>query len=77
MACISPDGKSTESGAKMLRALRAKTESAAEVAQKAGLPLFRVRSGLRELEQAGLVSQKGEQYELSAKGNELADSLPA
>jgi DNA-binding IclR family transcriptional regulator len=77
MACISPDGKPTESGAKMLRALRAKTGSAEEVAQKAGLPLFRVRSGLRELEQAGLVSQKGEQYELSAKGNELADSLPA
>jgi DNA-binding IclR family transcriptional regulator len=77
MACISPDGKPTESGAKMLRALRAKIGSAEEVAQKAGLPLFRVRSGLRELEQAGLVSQKGEQYELSAKGNELADSLPA
>jgi DNA-binding IclR family transcriptional regulator len=77
MACISPDGKPTESGTKMLRALRAKIGSAEEVAQKAGLPLFRVRSGLRELEQAGLVSQKGEQYELSAKGNELADSLPA
>lgn len=77
MACISPDGKPTESGAKMLRALRAKNGSAEEVAQKAGLPLFRVRSGLRELEQAGLVGQKGEQYELSAKGNEIADSLPA
>jgi DNA-binding IclR family transcriptional regulator len=77
MACISPDGKPTASGAKMLRALKAKAGSAEEVAQKAGLPLFRVRSGLRELEQAGLVSQKGEQYQLSAKGGELADSLPA
>jgi len=34
-----------------------------------------VRSGLRELVQAGLVSQKGEKYELSAKGSELADTL--
>jgi len=77
MACISPDGKPTLSGAKMLRALKAKAGSAEEVAQKAGLPLFRVRSGLRELDQAGLVSQKSEKYELSAKGSELADSLPA
>jgi predicted transcriptional regulator len=77
MACISPDGKPSVSGAKMLRALKAKAKSAEEVSQKAGLPLFRVRSGLRELEQAGLVSQKGGQYALSAKGGELADSLPA
>jgi DNA-binding IclR family transcriptional regulator len=77
MACISPDGKPTESGAKMLRALKTKSGSAEEVSQQAGLPLFRVRSGLRELAQAGLVSQKGEQYELSTKGSELADSLPA
>lgn len=77
MACISPDGKPTASGAKILRALKAKTGSAEEVSQQAGLPLFRVRSGLRELTQASLVSQKGEKYELSAKGSELADSLPA
>jgi DNA-binding IclR family transcriptional regulator len=77
MACISPDGKPTVSGAKMLRALKAKAGSAEEVSQQASLPLFRVRSGLRELEQAGLVSQKGGNYQLSAKGSELADSLPA
>jgi len=77
MACISPDGKPTLSGARMLHALKDKAGSAEEVSQNAGLPLFRVRSGLRELAQAGLVSQKGEKYELSAKGSELADSLPA
>jgi DNA-binding IclR family transcriptional regulator len=77
MPCISPDGKPTESGAKMLRALKAKAGSAEEVAQKAGLPLFRVRSGLRELEQAGLASTKGDKYELTPKGDKLAESLPA
>jgi DNA-binding IclR family transcriptional regulator len=77
MACISPDGKPTASGANMLRALKAKAGSAEEVSRSAGLPLFRVRSGLRELTQAGMVSQNGEQYQLSAKGSELADSLPA
>jgi DNA-binding IclR family transcriptional regulator len=77
MACISPDGKPTASGAKMLRALKAKAGSAEEVSQQAGLPLFRVRSGLRDIEQAGLASPKGDKYELTAKGKELVDSLPA
>jgi DNA-binding IclR family transcriptional regulator len=77
MACISPDGKPTESGAKMLRALKAKAGSAEEVAQKAGLPLFRVRSGLRDLEQAGLATPKDDKYELTDKGIKLTDSLPA
>ena len=71
MACISPDGKPTESGAKMLRALKAGLGSPEEVASKAGLPLFRVRSGLRELTEAGLAKQKGDKYELSEKGAEL------
>jgi predicted transcriptional regulator len=75
MACISPDGKPTASGGRMLAALKGGACSAEEVAKSSGLPLFRVRSGLRELEQAGLTSAKGEKYELSPKGKELADSL--
>jgi len=71
MACISPDGKPTESGSKMLRALEAGLGSPEEVASKAGLPLFRVRSGLRELTEAGLAKQKEDKYELSEKGAEL------
>jgi DNA-binding IclR family transcriptional regulator len=55
----------------MLRALQTGLGSPEEVASKAGLPLFRVRSGLRELTEAGLVEQKGDKYELSAKGAEL------
>jgi predicted transcriptional regulator len=71
MACISPDGKPTESGAKMLRALKSGLKSPEEIARDAGLPLFRVRSGLRELTQAGLANQKGDKYEISDKGAEL------
>ena len=75
MACISPDGKPTASGAKMLSALKEGPYSAEDVAQSSGLPLFRVRSGLRELAQAGLANAKGDNYELSPKGSELIDSL--
>ena len=71
MACVSPDGKPTESGTKMLRALQAGLKSPEEVAQETGLPLFRVRSGLREISQAGLAEQKEDRYKLSEKGATL------
>jgi predicted transcriptional regulator len=73
MACISPDGKPTESGTKMLRALKSGLGSAEEIAKDTGLPLFRVRSGLRELTQAGLAIQKNDKYEATEKGAELID----
>ena len=71
MPCVSPDGKPTESGVKMLRALNSGIGSPVEIAKSAGLPVFRVRSGLRELSEAGLAKQKGDEYELSPKGIEL------
>jgi predicted transcriptional regulator len=71
MACISPDGKPTESGAKMLRALKSGLGAAEEIAKGTGLPLFRVRSGLRELSQAGLIVEKTGKYEITDKGTAL------
>ena len=71
MACISPDGKPTESGSKMLGALKLGLGSPEEIAKETGLPLFRVRSGLRELTQAGLANQKNDKYQISDKGSEL------
>ena len=71
MACVSPDGKPTESGTKMLRALKSGLGSPEEIAKDAGLPLFRVRSGLRELVEAGLANQKDDRYELTERGAEL------
>lgn len=71
MACISPDGKPTESGTKMLRALKSGAGTAEEIASKAGLPLFRVRSGLRELTQASLATETNGRYEITDKGTEL------
>ncbi len=72
MACINPDGKPTESGMKMLRALQKGSKAPEEVAQETGLPLFRVRSGLRELAQAGLAIQTEDKYKLSEEGAKLA-----
>jgi predicted transcriptional regulator len=55
----------------MLRALESGLGSPEEIAKDTGLPLFRVRSGLRELTQAGLATQKDDKYELTDKGTEL------
>lgn len=71
MACVSPDGKPTESGSKMLRALKSGLGAAEEIAKDTGLPLFRVRSGLRELSQAGLIVERAGKYELTDKGTAL------
>ncbi len=62
IACVSPDGKPTESGTKMLRALKSGLEASEEIAEGAGLLLFCVRSGLRGLTQAGLANQKDDKY---------------
>ena len=75
MACISPDGKPTESGLKMLRALQLGMGSPEKIAKEGGVPLFKVRSSLRELTQAGLVIEKDDTYELSPKGIELLDTF--
>ena len=75
MACISPDGKPTQSGVKMLLALKSGLGSPEEIARSTELPLFRVRSGLRELAQAGLATHKDDRYELSPKGVELISTL--
>ncbi len=68
MPCVSPDGKPTETGMAMLAALQAGKSSPEDIAAETGRPLFRVRSGLRELVAAGLVSESGESFTLLEQG---------
>ena len=75
MACISPDGKPTESGTKILRSLKSGAKLPENVAEDTGLPLFRARSGLREFAEAGYANSKGDKYEISPKGGELLAKL--
>lgn len=69
MACVSSDGTLTESARKMLGALQ-HPALPEEVAQATGLPLFRVRSGLRELAQAGLIEEQEGRYVLTEMGRQ-------
>jgi len=71
MACINPDGTLAPAAKTILKALETPA-TPAEVAQRTGLPLFRVRSSLRELTEAGLLESRDEVYYLTATGKEKA-----
>lgn len=71
MPCVSPDGKPTSTGMTTLKSLQDGTLSPEEVASRTGQPLFRVRSGLRELKNAGFVEEKAGKYTLSEAGKAL------
>jgi len=55
----------------MFHVLNSGLVSPEEIAQKTGLPLYRVRGGLRDLIPAGFVIQKGDKYQLTEKGAAL------
>ena len=68
MACVNPDGTLSASARAILAALE-HSATAELVAAETNLPLFRVRSGLRELVEAGLVAKNGEAgYSLTDEG---------
>jgi DNA-binding IclR family transcriptional regulator len=70
MPCIGSQGELTESALKMLTALETRG-TAEEVAARTGLPLFRVRGGLREMAEAGLVELKDGAYLPTRRGLDL------
>jgi len=68
MPCVSPDGKPTSTGMALLKSLRNEALSPEEITSKTGQSSFRVRSGLRELKNAGFVEETGDKYGLSETG---------
>jgi DNA-binding IclR family transcriptional regulator len=57
MACVSADGTLTASGRAIFEAVR-RPASPEQVAEATGLPLYRVRSSLREMAAAGMVTEE-------------------
>jgi DNA-binding IclR family transcriptional regulator len=64
---VNPDGTVTPSAIAILTALRS-ADTAELIAPLAGLPLFRVRSALRELVAAGLVIADDGRHRLTDAG---------
>ena len=71
LPCVSPDGKPTKTGLSTLNSIKSGASSPKEIADATGQPLFRVRSGLRELVNAGFVEQSEEKYRLTDEGEKI------
>jgi len=69
MACVNPDGTISESGRAVLQAA-AEPISPEEIAQAAGQPLFKVRSSVRQLVEAGFLEEKEGKYITTPAGQE-------
>lgn len=70
MACVNADGTLTTLGRRMLAAIAARSLAPDDVARLADVPLYRVRSSLRELAEAGVVVEEGGRYGLTAQGRQ-------
>ena len=73
MPCVSPDGRPTSTGMALLKSLKNGALSPEEITSKTGQPLFRVRSGLRELKNAGFIEEAEDKYRLSETGKTIAE----
>jgi predicted transcriptional regulator len=71
MPCISPDGKPTSSGMILLKSLKNGAFTPNEVSSKTGQSLYKVRSGLRELKNAGFVKETNGSFSLTESGESL------
>ena len=69
MACINADGTISGS-AKELLSLILNPYTAEEIAVKLNRPLFKVRSSLRELGEAGFVEKSADNFSITQKGRE-------
>ena len=65
MPCVSPDGKPTGTGLKTLQAVNGGADTPVQVAEATGQPMFKVRSGLRDLVNAGFLKLENGIYSLT------------
>lgn len=71
MACIDDKGNLTATAKKILTAVKDQSLTAEEVASGTDLPLFKVRSSLRDMASMGFVTQEDDTYQLNEKAEKL------
>ncbi len=73
MACVNAKGQLTQSAKKLLRAVGDDSLSPQDISKKAGIPLFKVRSSLRELKDAEYVSEENGSWQLTEKAKKVLE----
>ena len=76
MACVNPDGTLTASATAILRAMKSSV-APNQIAESTNLPLFRVRSGLREIVAAKMATEHDGLFEITSLGEEKAKQRAA
>jgi predicted transcriptional regulator len=71
MPCINPDRKPTLMGMALIELIRDRSLAPEEIAELSGRSIPGVRSGLRELKDAGFVEEMGGKYRLTRSGVDL------
>ncbi len=75
MPCVKPDGTLEPMAQAIVRAL-ATPRTVEGVCDHLRLPLYRVRSTMRELSEAGLVAERDGVYGLTESGRRRVEQLP-
>jgi predicted Rossmann fold nucleotide-binding protein DprA/Smf involved in DNA uptake len=73
MPCIDDRGQLNVVSRKILNAFTEPT-TLEKAAEQTGLPLYRIRSGVREMAQAGLIEEKNGAYIATAAGRALLEA---
>jgi predicted transcriptional regulator len=68
MACVNPDGTLSSSAKELLKILN-NPMTAEEISQKLNRPMFKVRSSLREMLEAKMISSAEDKYVITEEGN--------
>ncbi|MBB5171906.1 hypothetical protein [Texcoconibacillus texcoconensis] len=71
MSCINSDGKLTQSATALLEAVQNDKHTPESLAKELGVPLFKVRSSLRDMSSMGFVEQIEDAYVVSEGGKKL------
>jgi hypothetical protein len=72
MACVNANGEITESARQILAAML-EPSPLSLVAAQTGLPLYRIRSAMRELSGAGLAVESGDRWKTTESGREALE----
>ena len=69
MACIRPDGSISETAKALIRMISTTAFSPEEISARLNIPLYLIRSSLREMAEAGLLQEQNGKYLSTEKGN--------
>ncbi len=76
MACVNASGEITESARQILTAML-EPAPLPQVAARTGLPLYRIRSAMRELSEAGLAVELVDGWQTTKTGRDAIESTLA